>query len=36
MSDSEVEEKAPDALPSYKVRFTDMPWTQVDKAIRRK
>ena len=36
MSDSEEIEVVQDALPSYKVRFTDMPWNQVDKAIRRK
>ena len=36
MSDSEVEEVAPDALPPHRVRFTDMPWNLVDKAIRRK
>ena len=36
-SDSESEEKVIlDPLPPHRVRFTDMPWPLVDKAIRRK
>ena len=35
MSSSE-EEVEIEQLPSHRVRFTDMPWAHVDKAIRRK
>ena len=34
MSSSEGEEVIADPLPSHRIRFTDMPWNMVDKAIR--
>ena len=32
----EDQEAQVDPLPPHKIRFTDMPWPLVDKAIRRK
>ena len=34
--DSSEEQKEEEPLPPHRVRFTDMPWPLVDKAIRRK
>ena len=36
MSDSDEEEVQIEPLPPHKIRFTDMPWPLVDKAIRSK
>ena len=34
--DEEEEEVQVEPLPPHRIRFTDMPWPLVDKAIRRK